>query len=335
MLRALALARRGMGSVSPNPMVGAVLVKDGAIIGESWHKKCGEGHAEVNAIADARARGNDPAGSTIYVTLEPCSSYGRTPPCTEGILRAGIRRCVVGCSDPNPKHAGRGIALLREKGVEVTSFVLEEKCRKLNESFFHWITTGTPFVLLKLAQTLDGKIATKNGSSQWITSEIARKRVMQLRLWADGVMAGGETFRKDAPRFTVRDREGNTVKTPRRFIATRNPEGFSVPEGENWEFIHLPSPEAWKEFMVKIGKDGVTSLLLEGGGELAASALHAGIVNKVEYHIAPKILGGRGSRPSVGGVDPERIGDGFQLENMDMRVLGRDFLLSGYPVKKK
>ena len=335
MLRALALARRGMGSVSPNPMVGAVLVKEGGIIGESWHKKCGEGHAEVNAIADARLRGNDPAGSTIYVTLEPCSSYGRTPPCTEGILKAGISRVVVGCADPNPKHAGRGIAILREKGVEVTAFVLEGKCRLLNESFFYWITTGKPFVLLKLAQTLDGKIATKGGSSQWITSGIARKHVMRLRLWADGVMAGGETFRKDAPQFTVRNGKGEVLKTPRRFIVTRNPGSFQVPEGENWEFIDLSSPNAWEEFLLRLGRENVTGLLLEGGGELAASALQAGAVNKVEFHIAPKILGGRASRPSVGGEDPERIDEGVLLENMQMRALGKDFLLSGYPVRKK
>ena len=329
---AIRLAKRGLGTTSPNPMVGAVTVRNGRLLGQGWHVRAGEGHAEVNAIRDAGRK--KLRGATLYVTLEPCSTTGRTPPCTEAILASGISRVVIGCTDPNPKHTGRGIAILRGHGVETAGPVCEAECLLLNEAFFKWITTRRPFVLLKLAETLDGKIAAQNGSSQWITGEPARRHVQMLRRWADAVMAGAETYRIDAPRFTVRDADGNVLKSPRRSIVTHHIDSFrDAPEG--WEFVSLDTPGAWDQFLARLGAENVTSLLIEGGGELAASALRADAVDKVEFHIAPKILGGRGSRPSVGGENPASISEALALEHAAVRRLGRDFVFSGYPKKQE
>ncbi len=330
MRQALRLAEKGLGSTSPNPMVGAVIVKNGRLIGQGWHVRPGEGHAEVNAFASLK-NPESAKGAVIYVTLEPCSSYGRTPPCCEAILRHGIKRVVAGCSDPNPKHAGRGFALLREHGIEVTEHICEKECKALNEPFFHWIRTGMPFVLLKMAETLDGRIATESGSSQWITGPEARKHVMKLRLAADAVMAGANTFLADKPSFTARDSKGNVLKTPRRIILTRHPEKLSLPEG--WETADLSTPEDWKSYLRKLGAEQVMFLLLEGGGELAASALRAGVVSRAEFHIAPKILCGRNSRPCIGGENPLSIGDAVPLKKMTVRKVGNDLIISGIPGK--
>ena len=254
MKKALRLAEKGLGTTSPNPMVGAVIVKDGRIFGQGWHVRAGEGHAEVNAIRGAA--GGNLKGATIYVTLEPCSSWGRTPPCTDAIIKAGIGRVVIGCLDPNPKHAGRCIPIFQEHHIEVAGPVCEAECRKINEAFFRWITAKKPFVLLKLAETLDGRIATENGSSQWITGEAARKHVQKLRRWADAVMAGAETYRKDAPRFTVRGRDGKVLKTPRRIIVTHTPEKF-LPYPDGWEFVSLDTREKWEAFLEKSDRSHV------------------------------------------------------------------------------
>ena len=205
MPQALELAKLAWGRTSPNPMVGALIVKHDRIIGRGYHRKAGTPHAEINALADCR---HSPAGATLYVTLEPCSTYGRTPPCTDAIIKAGISRVVIGCLDPNPKHAGKGVEILRRAGIEVEYPVLEEECLRLNEAFFKWITTGTPFVLLKMAMTLDGKIATVDGDSQWVTGVGAREEVQVLRQWADAIMVGGETARRDHPALTVRNEIG-------------------------------------------------------------------------------------------------------------------------------
>ena len=329
---AIRLAKRGLGTTSPNPMVGAVIVRNGRLLGQGWHVRAGEGHAEVNAIRDAGRK--KLRGATLYVTLEPCSTTGRTPPCTEAILASGISRVVIGCTDPKTKNAGRGIAILRGHRVETAGPVCEAECLLLNEAFFKWITTRRPFVLLKLAETLDGKIAAQNGSSQWITGDTARRHVQMLRRWADAVMAGAETYRVDAPRFTVRDAKGNVRKTPRRIIVTHHIDSFrDAPEG--WEFVTLDTPGDWSSYLARLGAENVTSLLIEGGGELAASALRADAVDKVEFHIAPKILGGRGSRPSVGGENPASISEALALEHAAVRRLGRDFVFSGYPKKQE
>lgn len=325
MRHAAELARRALGETTPNPIVGAVIVRNGEIIGEGWHHKAGCPHAEIEAIRSAN--GANLEGSTIYVTLEPCSSWGRTPPCTDAVLREKFARVVIGCPDPNPKHAGRAVELLRSHGVEVTACVLEEECRKLNEAFFKWVTTGKPFVLLKLAMTLDGRIATQAGNSQWITGPDARRRVQQLRRWADAVMVGAGTFLADSPKLTVRDDAGNTLKTPARFVLSSRK--LDLPAG--WEQAVLKNAAEWETFLTGLGKRPFVSLLLEGGGELAASALNAGIVDKIEFHYAPKILGGRNSRPGVGGPDPLTLSEAFPIENMSVRQLGADIAVTGYP----
>lgn len=329
--KALSLAGKGLGTTSPNPMVGAVIVKDGIILGEGWHVRAGEGHAEVNAFSDAAKKGNDVKAAALFVTLEPCSTKGRTPACTDAILASGVKKVVIGCLDPNPKHAGRAVKILEDAGIEVISGVLEKECLCLNEAFFHWITTGKPFVLLKTAQTLDGKIACYNGVSQWITGKEARNRVMDLRMWADCVVTGGQTFRMDHPRFTVRDEAGNILKTPRRIVVTNDVENMkkSCPEGEKWEFVSLKNAEEWEKFLLGLGSENVTSILLECGGTLAASALEAKAVNKVEFHIAPKILGGEKSIPSIAGSSPENLEKAWLLEDVKYKQYGKDLAFSG------
>ncbi|MBO4490794.1 MAG: bifunctional diaminohydroxyphosphoribosylaminopyrimidine deaminase/5-amino-6-(5-phosphoribosylamino)uracil reductase RibD [Lentisphaeria bacterium] len=328
MRRALRLAQRGLGSVSPNPLVGAVIVKNGVLLGEGWHERPGSPHAEINALASLRSP-RSARGATIYVTLEPCCTFGRTPPCCDALLSAGFARVVAGCVDPNPQHAGRGLERLRSAGVDVTEGVCRAACEELNESFFKWIRTKRPFVLLKMAETLDGRIATASGSSRWITGPEARKRVMRLRLWADAVLAGANTWRLDSPSFTARTPGGAVLKTPRRFIASRT--ALSLPEG--WETVRLDSAMDWDAFLARLGAENVTSILIEGGGELASSALRAGAVDKAEFHIAPKILGGRGSRPSVGGADPESIGEALELKKMRVHRAGSDWIVTGYPAR--
>src|SRR5271155_4179079 len=201
---ALQLGKRGYGSTSPNPMVGAVLVKGGRIIGRGWHRRAGLPHAEIEGMRDAKKHGQSPKGTTLYVTLEPCCTHGRTPPCTEAIIAAGIKRVVIGATDPNPKHAGKGFKILRRAGVEVVHGILADECAKLNEAFNHWIVQHTPFVTVKAAMTLDGKIATASGKSKWITGEKSRAFGMKLRQGADAILAGINTILADNPSLTVR-----------------------------------------------------------------------------------------------------------------------------------
>lgn len=327
MREALREAELGAGYTSPNPAVGAVLVREGRIIGRGHHRRCGGPHAEIEAFMSLPA-GTGAAGADLYVTLEPCSTTGRTPPCCDAIIRNKIRRVVIGCLDPNPKHAGRGVDILRNAGIEVETGVLEEECRIHHEAFFKWITAGRPFVLLKMAETLDGKIATANGDSKWITSEPARERVAYLRRLSDAVLAGAETFRTDSPRFTARAPDGSVLKTPRRFIATHHP-GI-LPEG--WEQAVLDTQEDWRDFLASLGRENVTMLLIEGGGELAASAIRARAVDKIEFHVAPKLLGGRGSRPVLGGPDPAVLSEAVGLDRLRVSHMGCDLRIEAYPL---
>ena len=325
MKHAVRLAKRAFGMTSPNPLVGAVIVKNGRIIGEGWHKRCGGPHAEVEAIRSLR-KPAQAEGATIYVTLEPCSTFGRTPPCCEAIIEHKFKRVVIGGIDPNPKHAGAAVSRLQECGIEVVTGVEQKACEALNVAFFHWITTKRPFVLLKMAETLDGRIATVSGSSQWITGDdAARKRVRELRLWCDAIAAGSETFRLDHPALTARDAAGNVLKTPRRFLATHQniaPEGF--------ETFAADTAEEWNAFLDRLGAENITSLLIEGGGELAASALAADAVDYVEFHIAPKLLGGRDSRPVLGGESPEFMSLARKLYKVTTEQYGEDIAVCGY-----
>jgi diaminohydroxyphosphoribosylaminopyrimidine deaminase/5-amino-6-(5-phosphoribosylamino)uracil reductase len=327
---AISLAKRAWGQTSPNPMVGAVIVKDNRIIGKGYHRKAGSAHAEINAMNSSKC---NIRGSTIYVTLEPCCTFGRTPPCTDAIIASGIKKVVLGCLDPNPAHAGKGVKLLKKAGIEVAVGIKGKECVELNEAFFHWITTGRPFVLLKMAMTLDGKIATQDGKSKWITGSAARLRVQKLRQWADAIMIGAETARKDKPSLTVR--EFRKEKQPRKLIVSRKLTEKNalklLGNGEKPEIIKASCRQEWIRELKRLGKEGVVSVLAEGGGELAASILKTGIVNKIEFHIAPKILGGRKSRTVVGGENPSSLAEALNIQNAYVKRIGDDLCIGGYP----
>ena len=364
---ALRLARRGFGRTSPNPMVGAVLVKKGKIIGRGWHHAAGRPHAEIEALADARRHGHSPRGATLYVTLEPCCTHGRTPPCTEAIIASGIRRVVAGATDPNPKHAGKGFEILRRAGVAVGKPVLAGECEELNEAFNHWIVHKTPFVTVKAAMTLDGKIATAQGESKWITGEESRTYAMKLREGCDAILAGVNTILADNPSLTVR-RAGASggpaaVKPVRRIVLdslARTPLDAKVVSDEQASLTTVVVSRAapakrvsalarranvWvapqrkvspsgrggfidlKWLLKKLGAENVTSLLVEGGGEVNASFLAAGLAHRIAFFYAPKVLGGRDARKAVAGEGARSLEEIISLGAIRWRKLGDDLLL--------
>ncbi|MBO5722277.1 MAG: bifunctional diaminohydroxyphosphoribosylaminopyrimidine deaminase/5-amino-6-(5-phosphoribosylamino)uracil reductase RibD [Lentisphaeria bacterium] len=329
MLRALKLARLAWGKTSPNPMVGAVVVKNGNIVGEGYHHKAGTPHAEVHAL---NAAGENAKGATIYVTLEPCSTYGRTPPCTEAIKKAGIKRVVAATEDFNGKHAGNGFTILRDAGIEVKVGVCRKDAQELNKAFFSHIVRKRPYVLLKMAMTLDGKIATASGDSKWITGTAARQRVQELRRWCDAIMVGGETMRLDRPGLIVREPE-DWQDQPQKIIFTRRDQAAVQQEffpGDPTVMTAAPQNRAqWLELLTDLAEKNIMALLLEGGGGLAASALQNKIVDEVEFHIAPKLLTGRNSRSVVGGCDPLKLAEALDLDKFQVRRAGRDLILSG------
>lgn len=328
MRRALRLAEKARGFTAPNPVVGAVIVKNGKIIGEGWHHKAGCPHAEIEAIRSAGKKSLK--GADLYVTLEPCCTAGRTPPCTSAIIEAGFARVFSGCTDPNGKHAGKGFEILRAAGIETVNGILEKQCMEANRAFFHFITEKRPLVILKMASTLDGKTATSCGNSQWITSADARKRVQKLRTNSDAVMVGSGTFRTDSPALTVRTPAGKVIRTPLRIVATSHPEKLDLPDG--WECADLKMEGAWQVLLDDLGKRGVMQLLIEGGGDLAASALAAHAVDEIEFHYAPKILGGAGSHTICDGKDPVFLTEAIPVENLKISRCGKDFIVTGTPV---
>lgn len=360
---ALRLARRGYGASSPNPMVGAVLVKFGKIVGLGWHHRAGLAHAEIEAIRDAQRRGHDPKGTRLYVTLEPCSTHGRTPPCTKAIIASGIKRVIVGTTDPNPKHAGRAFAILRRANVQVAQCdqMISAACEQLNESFNHWIVHRMPFVTVKAAMTLDGKIATASGESKWITSEPSREHAMQLRCGADAVLVGVNTILADDPSLTVRIKmNGGSGKTPkpiRRIVLdslARTPlhakvvsDGFApqttivvtrlAPKKRVTTLARrvsvLVAPAANSQISLrwllkKLGAEEITSLLVEGGGEVNASFLLAGLAQRVAFFFAPKILGGRDSKKAVSGNGVQTLREIIALHGVEWRGIGPDLFLT-------
>ena len=329
---ALDLAARAWGQTTPNPMVGCVIVNDEQLVGEGYHHKAGGPHAEVNAIADAGDQAN---GATAYVTLEPCCTTGRTGPCTSALINAQISRVIIGSLDPNPTHAGRGVEILAKAGIDVSYGVLEQDCLLLNEAFFKWILEKKPFVLLKMAMTLDGKIATKDGQSQWITGPDARSRVQKLRQWSDAIMVGGETVRSDSPSLTIREIEDWPYQ-PQRIIISRvmsvDDAEQLMPKGNKPQVYNPETKDQWNQLLLDLGSQNIMAVLVEGGGELAAAALEAGIVDKVEFHIAPKILGGKNSRPVIAGINPTHLSEALSLVNVKNFSLGNDFAISGYIV---
>jgi diaminohydroxyphosphoribosylaminopyrimidine deaminase / 5-amino-6-(5-phosphoribosylamino)uracil reductase len=355
---ALRLARRGYGTTSPNPMVGAVLVRGGAIIGRGWHRRAGEPHAEIEALRDAQMCGHKVKGATLYVTLEPCSTHGRTPPCTDAILAAGIWRVVTGAVDPNPRHGGRAFDILHRAGITVTQGVMAEDCARLNEAFNHWIVQGQPLVTVKAGMTLDGKIATAAGESRWITGEKARAYGMKLRQGADAILVGINTVLADDPSLTVRspnskvpghrmrrivlDARGRTPleakmagdeyaalttvvvnqSAPRRRVAALAKRVRVLAAPGSGSQINL----RW--LLKKLAAENVTSLLVEGGGEVNASFLLQGRAQRIAFFYAPMILGGRDSRRAVAGDGARTLAESLHLTDLEWQRLGPDWLLT-------
>lgn len=352
MRRALQLAMNGSGFVNPNPLVGAVVVKSDRIIGEGWHVAYGMPHAERHALANCT---EDPAGATVYVTLEPCCHTGKTPPCTEALIEAGVARVCMGAPDPNPKVAGKGVAALRAAGIEVTEGVLVEECLRINDAFFHYITTGLPLVVLKYAMTLDGKIATKTGASKWITSSVARERVHADRAKYAAIMVGVGTVLKDDPLLTCRI-QGREAKNPLRVVCDthlRTPldcqivgTAHEVPTviatvNANVE-DHVPFLEAGCQILVlpvvqgkvslpalisELGKMGIDSVIVEGGAELIWSVVAAGLVDKVQAYVAPKLFGGSAAPTPVMGEGVSLPSEAFALGTPRVEALGEDLLI--------
>jgi len=359
MQRAIELAARGLGKTNPNPLVGAVVVKDGRIIGEGFHEKPGGHHAEINAFMNAK----EPVeGAAMYVTLEPCAHYGKTPPCADKIIEKGIKQVIIGIKDPNPLVAGKGIKKLIEAGISVNTGILADKCRKQNEVFLKFIIEKKPFVILKAGMSLDGKIATVSGESRWITCEASRAHVHQLRNNYMGIMVGINTVFRDNPLLTCRKRGG---RNPIRIIVDsrlRIPINAKVLYGQNESktiiaTTHLAEPEKIKELkglgvdiivtegindrvnlerlMELLGERGIDSILLEGGPTLNYSALEAGIVDKVMMYTAPMLIGGRFSKTAVEGEGIRELSEAIRLEEISCRKIDKDIMIEGYVHKDK
>ena len=355
MRMALRLAAKAKGRTSPNPMVGAVVVKDGKVISRGHHQKAGMPHAE--AIALMRA-GSAARGATLYVTLEPCFHMNkRTPPCTPLVVQSGVRRVVVAMIDPNPRVSGEGINTLRKRGIKVVTGVLKDEAMKLNEAFIKHISSGIPFVTLKIAQTLDGKIATVTGESKWITGEKARKEGHRLRDQNDAILVGINTVLRDDPSLTARVPGGrdpirvivdSTLRTPlgSRVIVQRSRAKTIIAtlgqapakkikqlEGLGVDVIVVKSSKGrvdLKDLVRKLGKMDIMSILIEGGAEINASALQAGIVDKVVLFVAPLLMTGKDSLCSIGGMSPTKLSRAIRLGSVTSRVIGQDLMIEGY-----
>jgi len=398
---ALRLARRGYGMTSPNPMVGAVLVKNSKIIGRGWHRRAGLPHAEIEALHAAQKSGHNPKGATLYVTLEPCSTQGRTLPCTDAIIAAGIKRVVVGAVDPNPRHSGQAFKILRRAGIKVNAIgnagrnkrytsspdlrppspplptgerdgarghQLANECLKLNEAFNHWIVHRTPFVTVKAAMTLDGKIATANGESKWITGEKARAYGMKLRGSHDAILVGINTILADNPGLTCRVVQGSKfkVQSPKQLrrivldsmartplkakivsdkfaelttivVSKQAPKNRVAALAKRVNVLVDPSTNSklktqnskldLKWLLKKLGSENVTSLLVEGGGEVNASLLFGGFAHRVAFFYTPKVLGGQDSLKAVAGEGAKSLPEARQLHDIEWKRLGPDLLL--------
>jgi diaminohydroxyphosphoribosylaminopyrimidine deaminase / 5-amino-6-(5-phosphoribosylamino)uracil reductase len=354
MRQALAQARRGEGKTSPNPAVGCVIVRDGKIVGRGWHRKAGTPHAEVHALNDA---GELAAGADVYVTLEPCSHFGKTPPCAKALIAAGVGRVFVGMVDPNPLVSGAGIGMLREAGIEVEAGILEEACRELNRPFIKWIQTRLPFVTLKSALTLDGKTATRTGDSKWITSDRSCAQVHRLRGKVDAIMVGVGTVLKDDPLLTCRLPGGkdplrvvvdSTLRIPlhaailgvqskaKTVLATcsRDQGKIEALTSRGVEVLSCQEREGrvdLQDLFARLGALGVQSILLEGGSHLAGAALRAGLIDRCMMFFAPKLVGGAGVGLFAGeGVAV--MGEAIRLDDMTVRRVGPDLLVEGRPV---
>lgn len=349
MQRCLDLANRAKGKTSPNPLVGSAIVKDGKIVGEGFHPKAGEPHAEVFALREA---GEKARGATVYVSLEPCNHYGRTPPCTEALIAAGVAKVVVGMVDPDPRVSGGGIERLRSAGIEVFVGVEEEACRQINEGFIHRILSQKPFGILKYAMTLDGKIAATTGHSAWVTSQASRHLVHQLRSECDAVIVGGNTVRRDNPHLTTHQVASHNplrVVMSRRLDLPKEANLWNVNEAATLVFTEVGFDLAMKKQLFDKGVEviefasltplfvmknlydrGLSKVLWECGGTLAAKAIADGTIQKIMAFIAPKIIGGQTAPSPVGDLGFEKMTEALQLERTTMRIVESDFLIEGY-----
>ena len=346
--RCIELARQALGQTAPNPLVGAVIVNEGVVVGEGYHPRAGEPHAEVFAL---QAAGDRARNSTVYVNLEPCNHYGRTPPCTEALIKAGVRRVVVGMVDPDPRVSGQGIERLQQAGIEVTVGVEEEACRRLNEAFIHRIQHHLPWGILKYAMTLDGKIATTTGHSKWITGSESRHWVHQLRGACDAVIVGGNTVRQDNPLLTT---HGTMEHNPVRMVMSRS---LDLPEtAKLWDVAIAPTviftekdanlqmagrlrdrgvevvefPQLTPQAVMEEGyRRGFLSVLWECGGRLGAEAIASGAVQKIYAFIAPKIIGGHGAPSPVGDLGLTQMDRAFYLTDVHYQTIGDDILVEG------
>lgn len=354
MRRAIELAKRGGGFVHPNPLVGCVVVKNGEIIAEGYHERYGGFHAERNALTNCKSNIKD---TILYVTLEPCCHYGKTPPCTEIIIEKGIKKVFVGILDPNPLVAGKGIEILKNAGIQVETGICEEEIKELNKVFLKYITTKIPYVIMKTAMTLDGKIATNTGDSKWITNEDSRKIVHQLRSEMAGVVVGIGTAMIDNPMLNCRldgihhqptriivdsnlsisidNQLVTTAKEYKTIVATTQthfPEREKKLQEMNVEILHCGEKNGHvdiNDMLAKLGAQGIDSLLLEGGGTLNSAFLGAGCVDEVYAFIAPKIVGGKEAPSPVSGTGIEKMSNAIILQNIDTQYINGDILIKG------
>ncbi|MBW1739868.1 MAG: bifunctional diaminohydroxyphosphoribosylaminopyrimidine deaminase/5-amino-6-(5-phosphoribosylamino)uracil reductase RibD [Deltaproteobacteria bacterium] len=356
MKMALVLAEQGRGWTSPNPMVGAVIVKDNNVVGKGFHQAAGGPHAEIHALKEA---GDKARGATLYVTLEPCNHKGRTPPCTQAILKSGIKRVVAGMKDPNPRVTGGGLAFLKSQGLDVSVGVCEDACRRLNEIFIKYVTTSLPFVILKCATTLDGRIATRTGDSKWITNPLSRQFVHELRHTVDAIMVGIGTVVKDNPQLTTR-LEGRRGSDPLRIVLDTHlsisPDARLLHLGSDSDTLIVTGRSASAEkkrilekpgvrflaldddrgqidltaLVSELGRMGITSLLIEGGSRINGSALRAHIVDKIYMFYAPKIYGGDDGVPVCAGPGVNLMKESLSLKDISVHRFADDVMIEGY-----
>jgi diaminohydroxyphosphoribosylaminopyrimidine deaminase/5-amino-6-(5-phosphoribosylamino)uracil reductase len=326
MRAALKEAHRGRGLTTPNPAVGAVLVIGKRIVATGYHRRAGAPHAEIECLNAYRAA--IPKSATLYVTLEPCSTTGRTSACTDRVIAAGVRNIVIGAIDPNPRHAGRGIEILRGRGVNVRSGILSDECTALNEAFNKWVVNRVPFVIAKCGMSLDGRLTRRSGESRWLTSTSARRHAQQLRASVDAILVGAETVRADNPRLTARVRG---AKQPWRVILTRSdrlPKNARLFTDRNRDrtlvFHRSPIPDVLND----LGKREITSVLIEGGGDVLGQALDARVIDKVQLYFAPLLSGG--PVPAFGGVGVNTTADAVRLERLKYERIGSDVCVVGY-----
>lgn len=330
MRMALAEARKGFGKTHPNPAVGAVIVKDGQVLSKGWHRSAGDPHAEIEALR-ALKNTSGARGATLFVTLEPCSTQGRTPPCTRAIINAGLAKVIYGANDPNPRHAGRARGILQSAGIQVISGLLAEECRMLNEVWNKWISTGLPFVIAKVGMSLDGRIASPPGR-RWITSPQSRKDAMALRAQSGAIIVGAETIRVDNPKLTVRGHRG--IKQPWRVILSRT--GSIPPESrvltDRYRARTLVyRKKSLRSVLRELGHRGVQQVLIEGGGNTLGDAFDRSLVDRVVIYLAPIVIGG--PVPAIGGIGVKDHLHAIRLQNVSYRLLGGDLRIEGIIIK--